>query len=104
MGYNKSVYFWCMALGTRPLLYQWETRGSDEHPWMVIKDSSGQNPLKLNAVQSSSQVRCKVSNDVGTVVSNPATVTVFSKHCVYSHIHLFVFKQVSPFIHKARKY
>ena len=82
MGFNKSVYFWCKASGTRPLLYQWETHGSDEQPWMVIKDSSGQY-LKLNAVQSPSQVRCKVSNDAGTVVSNPATVTVHSKHCVY---------------------
>ena len=90
VGFNESVYFWCVGLSTWPLSYKWETHGIDEQSWMVIKDSSNQE-LKLNAVQSSCQVRCKVSNDVGTVASNPATVTVFSKSCIYTVTFISLF-------------
>ena len=76
---NMSVTVQCKGSGKRlPISYQWEARSSDSQPWMNITGSFNAK-LRIEAVQSTIQLRCRASNEVGTVVSHVATITVFSK-------------------------
>lgn len=76
---NTSVTLKCKASGPKPLFYLWEIRSSSEKPWMIIKGYFG-DKLVLNAVQNTSQARCKVFNPGGVAISHVATITVFSKN------------------------
>ena len=79
VGINTSVTVRCKGSSKRlPISYQWEARSSDAQPWMNITGSFNAK-LKIKAVQSTTQLRCKASNEVGTAVSHVATITVFSK-------------------------
>ena len=77
-----SITLKCRSFGTKPLLYHWETRDSNNQTWMINGYTSIGKILSLKAVQSTSQARCIVSNECGVAISHTATITVFSKSCM----------------------
>ena len=73
---GKSVELVCRAIGT-DIGYQWI---KDD----VVVSGSTSRRLRFNNVQESDKgsYKCRASNNGGMVVSNPATVTVYSELAV----------------------
>ena len=105
VAFNMSIALKCRSFGTKPLLYQWETRGNNNETWMINGGTSMGRILSLKSIQSTSQARCIVSNECGAVISHTAIITVFSKSCmaVLKYTYAYTFKQKSPLIQKANK-
>jgi Concanavalin A-like lectin/glucanases superfamily/Immunoglobulin domain/Cohesin domain len=71
VGLGASASFTVVALGTPPLSYQWQFNGTD------LPDQTG-STLTLDNVQASDEgdYTVTVSNDLGSVTSDPATLTL----------------------------
>ena len=76
VAYNTSVSVRCKGSGARSLW--WETRGSNKQKWTIVSWNSNKM-LELRSVQTTTQVRCIVSDNCGVAQSYGGIIRVFSK-------------------------
>ena len=77
---NKSikVTLSCEATGRGSIMYYWETKNTIEEQWISINNSASKS-LNVGMVEQSQQYRCVVSNEVGRVRSDAATITILGE-------------------------
>ena len=78
---GKNTTLTCEGTGKGSIAYQWESSTIKEEHWMSISNNNSTR-FDLQNLQRSHQYRCVVSNEAGRTSSNPAIITVLSKHIV----------------------
>jgi uncharacterized protein YjdB len=73
---GSNAVFSVTATGAAPLSYQWQTRYSSIGIWANVGTNSSTHSTTATDAIDSSQYRVIVSNTVGSVISNIATLTV----------------------------
>ena len=73
----------CEATGEGSITYQWETRNINGGQW--VDSSNNSSTLVVSNLRDPQQYRCIVSNEVGSTVSNVATITVLSKYTKFGY-------------------
>lgn len=75
---GQTATFSVVASGDSPLTYQWQMRTSSTGTWGNVTGatSASYTTAVLVATDSGKQFRCVVTNSVGSVTSNAATLTV----------------------------
>ena len=78
---NETATFTVKVTGTEPLSYQWQQSTDNGNSWTDIASETNATYTtgKTTMDMSGTQYRCVVSNSVGSVTSNVATLTV-NKH------------------------
>ena len=76
-----------MAIGIGPIYYQWEKYDSVEDTWITPSyraDNISSHHLVFSGITDEDEgiYHCIVTNDDGSVVSDNATVTVYSKRLI----------------------
>ena len=74
----------CSAFGVGPIHYQWEKFHSYDNSWInpsqrVVNISSPNLIFSIITEYDEGIYRCIITNDDGSVISNNATVNVYSK-------------------------
>ena len=71
----------CSATGGGTLMYSWERKSGSS--WTPIKRNANSPSYTTNSNMAVGQYtyRCVVTNEVGSVVSNSTTVTVYGEYC-----------------------
>lgn len=77
---NKSinVTLSCEATGRGSIMYSWETKNTTEEHWIIMNNSASKS-LNVGVLEQSQQYRCIVSNEVGRVRSETATITILGE-------------------------
>ena len=79
IGIGTSVVVSIVATGTAPLIYQWSKNGS-----ALAGATSSSLAIADSASSAAGVYRVSVSNLVGTVVSNPATLTILDAQATHA--------------------
>jgi len=74
---GTSVILSCEGTGGGELVYHWEYRGIN-NSWAVITDNNNKTSM-IKTIRGPEQYRCVVSNEVGSVTSNPAMIRVLGR-------------------------
>ena len=72
----------CEGTGKGPITYHWETSNINGGQWMNISNSNNTR-LVVRNLEQLQQYRCVASNEVGSIRSDIATITVLSKYSIY---------------------
>ena len=84
---------WIVATGVEPIYYQWQKYDPFNNIW-TPPSSRAENTTSPNLTfsviteEDEGLYRCNASNDDGSVVSDPATVTVYGMYACY-HPYMF---------------
>jgi len=76
---ERNVTLMCRASGLGTLVYSWERRSSGSNWTTVSNDNTTSYTTDPTLTIGEYIYRCNVSNEVGSVVSNNATVNVYGK-------------------------
>ena len=99
---GRSITLMCRASGRGTLLYSWERRSSGRRWATVSNDNTTSYTTDATLTSGEYMYRCSVSNEAGAVVSNIATVNVFSKFNVYNKYYEFraYIEAIKPYVFK----
>ena len=74
---GMTITLSCEGIGTGILTYNWEEREQGNR-WKMINGSNN-TTLTIRNIQSSTRLRCIVSNEAGDARSHPARITILGK-------------------------
>jgi len=82
----------CLAIGMSPIYYQWEKYHLSNNSWINPSHRAvniASPNLKFNIVTEEDEgvYRCIATNDDGSVISNNASINVYSEFTIYSMIY-----------------
>ena len=83
---NENIELFCIANGTKPIMFHWEKFNSDDTSWEPLPSNAsfaGMNSKAINSIniQQSDEgsYRCRANNSAGTSISNVANITVYGE-------------------------
>ena len=83
---GNTITFSVSANGTGTLKYQWYYKKLGASQWSVWKNHTGASTTaKANSTWNMMQVRCMVTDDSGSIYSNPATITIDQTLTILTH-------------------
>ena len=77
---GRGITLMCRASGLGTLEYSWERRSSGSSWTTVSNDNTTSYTTDTTLTIGEYMHRCRVSNEIGSVVSNSATVVVCGKY------------------------
>ena len=78
---GRSITLMCRTSDLGILVYSWERRSSGSSWTAVSNDNTTSYTTDTTLTIGEYMYRCRVSNEVGSDVSNSATVNVYGEYC-----------------------
>jgi len=85
----------CSAIGISPIYYQWEKYYSSNNSWINLAYSVvnvKSSNLKFNVITEEDEgvYHCIVTNDDGSIISDNATISVYSEFAIISYSYSMI--------------
>ena len=77
--FGESFMLTCSGNGQGTIMFSWERSFGDT--WITVSTNSTSYTISTTLAIGQYMYRCRVSNEVGSVVSNIATVNVYGEYC-----------------------
>jgi len=91
----NAIALSCSAIGMSPVYYHWEKYHSTNNSWInpshrAVNDTSPILKFHVITEEDEGVYHCKVTNDAGSVISDNATVNIYSEFISCVSVCVFV--------------